>query len=376
MQLSRFGEFTLLVASMLSIMVGAALAPGLQSIARALGVEDYAPLLITLPALGAIVFAPLFGRLIDRFGARNILLFSLWGYFFLGVAGMWMHGMVWVALDRILLGAFAVGLMASNTAVISHWYEGRHRLMMIAKQGMAIELGGVVFLFIGGLLSELNWQAPFLLYTMGLLCVISTWLTVPISAPLKDIADIDVDKTSKASMQPVVVAALLAMALFFSMVITLPSFLGALHYSEAQIGYLLSFISLVAVISAMLMPKLVGRTSEKFCLIIAFFSYAMAHILFALATDTGLLIMALICAGVGFGFSIPLLNHTTVERSSEHNRGRNLAVFGMAVFSGQFVTSILEFIPVSHIGVFSICAFLSLVCMIGVTRSNAFLKHE
>jgi hypothetical protein len=57
MQLSRLGEITLLVISMLTIMVGAVLAPGLNSIAPALGVSKFAPLLITLPALGAILFA-------------------------------------------------------------------------------------------------------------------------------------------------------------------------------------------------------------------------------------------------------------------------------------------------------------------------------
>ena len=32
---------------------------------------------------------------------------------------------------------------------------------MIPSQGMLIELGGVIFLFIGGLLATLGWQWPF-----------------------------------------------------------------------------------------------------------------------------------------------------------------------------------------------------------------------
>ncbi|CDL38810.1 hypothetical protein HMPREF1144_0026 [Klebsiella sp. OBRC7] len=35
---------------------------------------------------------------------------------------------------------------------------------MIPSQGMLIELGGVIFLFIGGLLATLGWQWPFLLH--------------------------------------------------------------------------------------------------------------------------------------------------------------------------------------------------------------------
>ena len=85
--LTRYGEYSLLISAMLTIMVGAAIAPGLTTISQQLGVQEYAPLLITLPALGAILFAPVFGTLIDKIGARKTLLISLWGYFIFGCAG-------------------------------------------------------------------------------------------------------------------------------------------------------------------------------------------------------------------------------------------------------------------------------------------------
>lgn len=46
-------------------MVGTLLAPGLVTIADGLGIQSNSVLLITLPSLGAVVFAPLAGRLID-----------------------------------------------------------------------------------------------------------------------------------------------------------------------------------------------------------------------------------------------------------------------------------------------------------------------
>lgn len=179
MQLSRLGEITLLVMSMLTIMVGAVLAPGLNSIAPALGVSKFAPLLITLPALGAILFASFFGKLIDSIGARKTLVIALWGYLLLGIGGIWVYGPLWVSIDRILLGGFAAGVMASGTAIISEWYHGKARLSVIAKQGMAIELGGVIILFLGGLLSEINWRAPFLLYGLALICLVLTAMRIP-----------------------------------------------------------------------------------------------------------------------------------------------------------------------------------------------------
>ncbi|WP_094191127.1 MFS transporter [Marinobacter similis] len=153
--------------------------------------------------LGAIIFAPLFGRLIDYLGARTILITSLWGYFIFGVGGMFVQGPVMVAIDRILLGGFAVGAMAAGTAVISQWYAGKERLGMIAKQGMAIELGGVIFLFVGGLLSEMSWQAPFLLYALGFFCVVLTLLSIPKTEPRTNNVNAPVDARKTQSMGPI-----------------------------------------------------------------------------------------------------------------------------------------------------------------------------
>ncbi|MDO6568805.1 MFS transporter [Alteromonas sp. 1_MG-2023] len=355
---------------MLTIMVGAVLAPGLNSIAPALGVSEFAALLITLPALGAILFASFFGKLIDSIGARKTLVLGLWGYLLLGIGGIWVHGPLWVSIDRILLGGFAAGVMASGTAIISHWYHGKARLSVIAKQGMAIELGGVIILFLGGLLSEIDWRAPFLLYGLALVCLVLTAISVPKYVPEIEPVLKNENTQNSDSLRAVLINAVLAMSLFFSMFITLPSHLGDLSYSEAQTGYLLSFISLMAVLSALIMPKIVHMKSEKVTLFLAFLSFAAAHGIFAIAETTSLLVIAAIFAGTGFGFSIPLLNHATVERSSDTNMGRNLAWFAMAVFSGQFLTSALEFLPVADSGVFTVCGVIALACSVYIIKAK------
>lgn len=229
-----------------------------------------------------------------------------------------------------------------------------------------------MFLFIGGLLSELSWQAPFLLYVMGLLCAILTVFFVPRRKTVEMPEDDNVaDSSNTSSMGPVVLLTILAMSLFFSFIISLPGFLADLQYSEAQTGYVLSFISLVAVFSAMAMPKMVTRFSVKYTLAIFFLTYAIGHLLFAFSSVNTTIILASLFAGIGFGFSIPLLNHSTVEMSNSRNLGRNLSLFAMAVFTGQFVTSILEFIPLDHGKIFLVCAGLAVLCSIAVVNKKA-----
>lgn len=66
------------------------------------------------------------------------------------------------------------------------------------------------------------------------------------------------------------------------MFITLPGHLGELGYCEAETGYLLSFISSMAVLSALVMPQVVHAKSEKLTLFLAFISFAAAHAIYTL----------------------------------------------------------------------------------------------
>ena len=137
--LSAGGRFTLLAIACLTIMVGTVVAPGLLSIASALEVESHASWLITLPSLGAVLFAPIAGRMIDRIGAYRALTGGLFLYGLLGAGGALLEGMVSVFADRILLGGVTALVMAGGTTLISEWYHGHARLAMIAQQGMSID---------------------------------------------------------------------------------------------------------------------------------------------------------------------------------------------------------------------------------------------
>jgi hypothetical protein len=66
--------------------------------------------------------------------------------------------------------------MTSSTVLISIWYHGEERLNMMAKQCMAIELGGVTFLFVAGLLASLCCGLPLTNVFIGCVvcCVVIT----------------------------------------------------------------------------------------------------------------------------------------------------------------------------------------------------------
>ena len=140
--LSALGSHTLLAVATLTIMVGCVIVPGLPAVAAQLGVGSGGSWLVTLPALGVVLFGPAAARLMERAGLRRALMLGLFLYGLLGAAGPYLRGAWLIYADRLLLGGATALVMAAGTGLISTFYTGRARLAMIARQGMAIELGG------------------------------------------------------------------------------------------------------------------------------------------------------------------------------------------------------------------------------------------
>ncbi|MCO7231426.1 MULTISPECIES: MFS transporter [unclassified Cobetia] len=361
--LSAGGRFTLLAIACLTIMVGTVVAPGLLSIASALEVASHASWLITLPSLGAVLFAPIAGRMIDRVGAYRSLVGGLFLYGVLGAGGALLEGTVVVFADRILLGGVTAVVMAGGTTLISEWYHGHARLAMIAQQGMSIELGGVIFLFVSGVLAGIAWQLPFLLYLLAWLLLVMLWMMVPRKspeAPAEESGNAGGEALS-SSLTSIYLAAAISLTLFFTAIVMLPERLSMLGFDETATGIFLAAISLVAVVAAMLMPKVSRALREMPTLILAFLLYAGSLFVFQQAETMTLMSVGAVLSGMGFGFSIPLLNHMTVERSHASVRGRNLSYLTMAIFLGQFLTSFLEFLPDDGSNVFGAAAVLGLI---------------
>lgn len=371
------GAFTLLAVACLTIMVGCVIVPGLPRVAVNLGVSGKDSWLVTLPSLGVVLFGALAGKFIQRQGPYRGLYLGLVLYGALGLGAIWLRGVVPVFLDRLLLGGATALVMVGGTSLISRFYQGAARLRMIAAQGMAIELGGVIFLFIGGLLAAQGWWLPFLLYLLAWLFLLMTWVFVPrVTARHEPESAFSHEPgqavSAKSRIGMVFLAAAVSMVVFFSAVIALPERLHGLRLNEAQTGYFLSFVSLVAVAAAWLMPRLVRRVGSHVTLLIAFFAYALAHFLFAFGGDLPLLMLGAILMGSGFGFSIPLVNHLTVEESAIHERGRNLANLSVAIFLGQFLSSFMALIPGDRSLIFIAAAVLAILVGVVFGSRQAF----
>ena len=363
-KISNFGIFTLLFVSSLTIMVGTVIAPSLSGIVEHKNLGFSASWLITLPSLGVVLFAPLVGRLLNKLGTIKLLSLGLVPYAILGFIGAFITNDYLLILDRILLGAATVAIQVSVTAYIADFFTGEARMKMIAWQGMSIELGGVVFLAIGGILGEINWQLPFYIYLLAILCLFLVAKTLP----RKEHKIVDkttspvTDKKSKSKVKLIFLASLLAMMLFFIGFVTLPLYLpNSFDFNESETGYSMAFISVIAIITASQMPKMVKKLGDGKTVTLGFIFFMLGYLVLATTMSIPFLVLSLIFIGIGFGFTIPLLNHMMVEVSNAQNQGKNLGLFSMGVFGGQFLSTFIEYVSDNYTAIYGVAGTLALI---------------
>ncbi|WP_372937706.1 MFS transporter [Seonamhaeicola sp.] len=363
-KISNLGVFTILLVSSLTIMVGSVIAPSLSAIVHNVNFGFSPGWLITLPSLGVVLFAPLIGRLLPKYGALKMLYFGLIPYAILGFLGAFVLNDYLLIIDRVLLGGATVAVQVAATAYIADCFSGEKRMKIIAWQGMSIEFGGVVFLAIGGVLGEINWKFPFYIYLIALLCLLLVAKTLP--KPEFNTKDqtktLGLKNKNKPKVQLIFIASLLAMMLFFVSFVTLPLYLPkTFRFSESQTGYLMALISVVAIITASQMPKMVKFLGDGKTVALGFMFFMLGYLVLAITTNAVFLVFIVIFIGVGFGFTIPLLNHMMVEVSTPQNQGKNLGLFSMGVFGGQFLSTFIDYVSRNYIAIYGVAMVLALV---------------
>lgn len=167
---------------------------------------------------------------------------------------------------------------------------------------------------------------------------------------------------SKFKVRLIFYASLFAMMLFFVGFVTLPLYLPeTFAFSESQTGYLMAFISVIAIITASQMPKVVGNIGDGKTVALGFLFFMFGYLVVAFTGSVPFLVLAAIFIGIGFGFTIPLLNHMMIEASTLQNQGKNLGLYSMGVFGGQFLSTFIEYVSNNYTVVYGVSAVLAFV---------------
>jgi DHA1 family tetracycline resistance protein-like MFS transporter len=142
-------------------------------------------MLTVLYAGGQFVAAPLIGKLGDRYGRRPVLLISLLGQA-IGYLIFGMGGALWILFLGRIIGGITGGNLSTASAYIADVSKPEERSKNFALIGMAWSVGLILGPAAGGLLGQLNLQAPaFAAAGLSLLNVLLGIFILPESLPLE-----------------------------------------------------------------------------------------------------------------------------------------------------------------------------------------------
>jgi MFS family permease len=339
-------RWTLLLASSLTVLAGAIIAPALPSVREAFsdvaGVETLARLVLTVPALAMALGSPFAGVIADRVGRVPLLASALVLYAFAGTTGLYVDSLTLVLAGRAALGFAMAGAMTAANALIADVFPPDERRGFLALQAAFMGAGGLVFLVAGGALADVSWRAPFAIYAVSLLLLPTTLRALPRRDPSASVATDAKERVPWATVSFLYGVSFLSTAIFYVLPVQMPFLLrDEMHVSGALVGLAIASMTMTSSPVALLYPKIVARTGFVGCFALSFAVMAPGYVAIGLAPSYPVVIAGALVAGLGLGLLMPNSNTWGAQLAPAHARGRVLGALNAALFLGMFLSPVL-----------------------------------
>ena len=342
---ARVRTLTLLFASSLAIMSGAAVAAALPALQDHFGgadrVELLSKLVLTLPALFIVLTSPLAGLIVDHWGRKRLLVLATALFVIAGSSGFFVGTLSGVLIGRAVLGVAVAGIMTASTTLIADYFSGDQRNRMIGLQGAWMGLGGVVYVAAGGLLADISWRAPFLIYASALVAlpVMVTAIDEPVATASVRASDAG-SRASGVRLDIAAAAYLLTFAsllAFFLIPVQLAFHLRDLVSASAtESGLAIACANLTNGLIAVCYQRVKRRHSHESIFLAGFLLIGLGLGMVYAAVSYGLVLLAMALCGVGMGLILPNALVWLTAHIPASVRGRAVGGMTTSFFLGQF----------------------------------------
>ncbi len=339
---------TLLIGSTLTVMAGAVIAPALPQISREFtdvpGIELLSRLVLTLPALFMGILAPLAGYLTDRAGRKKVLLFSLVLYAVAGTTGLYFNDFWWILAGRAVLGIAVGGLITAIITLIGDYFDGEDRSRFMGLQAAYAGMGGLIFISLGGVLADINWRMPFLLYVVSLIVWFMALVSVYEPERIKEIKKENGDDSDKKRNDkiPSIIFLVYGITFFSALVfymipVQMPFMLSEMEgITNTKIGFAIAFVNVASVTTSVNYGRIRRKISFPAIMAVVYFLVFVGFMIISQSDSYIMMIVGVIFSGLGFGLMLPNINLWLISLAPAHMRGRLVGYLNMALFLGMF----------------------------------------
>lgn len=344
----RARNITLLLASTMTVMAGATIAPALpamekvfHSIAHA---EFLVKMVLAVPGLMIALGAPLVGLLLDRWQKKKLLVGAIFAYGITGVAGYFLeHTLYGLLISRILLGLAVAGVMVTCTTLVADYFQGMKRSRYMGLMAAFGGFGGVAFVALGGVLAEWHWTAPFTLYSLAFLVLPA--LVLFIHEPERQISpehSAPSAPTSGTLTTFCYALAVIELLLLYMVPVHLPFYAPELGINNGlETGLAIAFMLLVMSTTSMIYHRIQARLSFPLLHGVGLLSLAVGYILLGGASTAFTALLALTISGIGLGLIRPNVVIWLLSVTPPAKRGRVMGGLTTCFFVGQFLSPLI-----------------------------------
>ena len=340
---------TLLIAATMTVMAGATIAPSLPQIQEVFSNNPNAAILtrlvLTIPGLFIAVISPLTGWIVDQFGRKKLLIFSLVLYGFAGTSGYYLDSLLLIISGRALLGIAVAGIMTTTSTLVADYFEGEERNKFTGLQGTFTAIGGIVFISLGGFLADINWRMPFLVYLLAFFVIPTVVFALyepQLTKRLKGAPKVKLSAYTKKWMFINYSSAFIGMAIFYMIPVQIPFILNKMGgVSNAQIGQAIASGMVAGAFVSFNYSRVRKKLNFTQVYSVIFLMMAIGYFIVWQSQSYFHIILGLIANGLGFGMMMPNTSLCLMAMAPAELRGRILSGVNSFIFIGQFVSPIM-----------------------------------
>jgi MFS family permease len=350
----------LLLVATLTVMSTGFISPSMPQMAEHFRDAPHAELLtkliLTMPALVIALFAPIAGLIVDRFGRRRFLHLAMLLYGATGAAGYWLSDLNHMLVSRALLGLAIGATMTIITTLAGDYFQGEARSRFTGSQSIVMSMGAVVAVGIGGILADVDWRLPFLIYGAAWLFLVpvAAWVDEP-GRTAHAVAAPESGGGARAPLGPlalVYATTFFAVAMFYMTAVQVPFLVRSIGIeSNALSGFAIALSSVSSAISSSRYYRLKRRLGYVRIYAFSFGAMAVGYGMVALTDSYAVILAGLFVAGLGVGLFFPNGTLWAVTLAPPAIRGRVSGGLTASVFLGQFFSPILMQPAVAFAGI-------------------------
>ncbi len=330
-------------------------------------------------AVAQLLFAPLWGRLSDRYGRRPVILASLAGSAVAALLIGLAQALVLLFLARVLQGIAGASYAAAQ-AYVADVTTARDRARGMGLIGAAFGLGFILGPAIGAVFSAVDARLPFFVAAgLAALNLAIAYRRLPESrrpgAPRAPTPRLEVVRRALSSRElgPLVWLSFVATFAFVAMETTFALFgERRFDYGAVEIGALFTFIGVMAAVAqGLLVGRLVERFGEGRVMIAGLAATAAGLVLVAVSESLWVLLPGLAVLAVGSGLvfatTTALISLAAGEEEQGTVLGLTASVGGAARIAGPVIGTLL-FQHAGIAGPLILGAILFALCALGALR--------